>query len=307
MQIAVLRNPGSSGNAGRAEPEVPHGVTAIALTGIEALPRTLHDLARQKVELLVIDGGDGTVREILSQLTEIFGDHLPMIGIMVRGNTNLVARKLGQVSGYDALAGWVERPASDLATHARLAPLLRIDGLREGPLRGFIAGWGAYAAGTRIAVEEISARGGRQVIRAVLAVLRRVLVGREAGALQAGVDVRVSPSEHPAFNGAGFSGMMTVLEGRLVAGLSPFWGTGRGAIRWTYIAAPPRRLALAAPFLAFGRPMGWMRRAGYASGRSATLELNVAGGLVVDGEIFPTRPDQRLEIRADEMVRIVAL
>ncbi|MEM6906662.1 MAG: diacylglycerol kinase family protein [Pseudomonadota bacterium] len=304
MRIAVLRNPGSSRNRGRPAPAMPAGVKTLALAGIDALPEVLADLAAEGTDLLVIDGGDGTVREILSRLPEAFPDGLPTIGILARGNTNLVARKCGAIRSYAALEGLTREAA---ARDAKEVPILRIDGLGDVPLRGFIAGWGAYATGTRIAVEEISSRGRRQVIRAVLAVLRRVIWGRDAAGLRAGVAVEAAPAGHPSFIGQGFAGIITVLEGALIAGLSPFWGGGDGPLRWLDIAAPPARLWLAAPFLALGRPRLWMRRRGYRSGRTSELHLRVAGGLVIDGELFPTSIDQPLRLSAHETIHVVAV
>ncbi len=307
MRIAVLRNPGSSKNAGYPAPTAPEGVEQIDLTGIEDLPQTLFALRRLQTDFLVIDGGDGTVREIVSLLPEIFDQDMPAVGIIANGNTNLIARSCGRVRSYDALASLAGRSRDDLTSHFRRVRLLRIEGLDERTVRGFIAGWGAYASGTRIAIEEISARGGRQVIRAVLAVLRRVTMGSNAKALRAGVRVQSHPAGYAGLSGNGFSGIITVLEGRLVAGLCPFWGNGPGAIRWLHVSAPPRHLLLAAPFVAVGRPLNWMLRAGYHSGRSDEISLCVDDGLVVDGEIFATRADQALRLTANEILQVATL
>lgn len=307
MRIAVLRNPGSSRNAGHPAPTAPEGVEHIDLTGLDDLPQTLCALRRVQTDLLVIDGGDGTVREIVSLLPDIFDEDMPAVGIVANGNTNLIARNCGSVRSYDALASLTGRTRSDLTSHCNRVRLLRIEGLDERTVRGFIAGWGAYTSGTRIAVEEISARGGRQVIRAVLAVLRRVTIGSNARELRVGVRVQSHSAGYEGLSGNGFAGIITVLEGRLVAGLSPFWGSGPGAIRWLHVAAPPRHLLLAAPFIALGRPLDWMLRTGYHSGRTDEVSLCVDGGLVVDGEIFATQADQALRLTADEILHVATL
>lgn len=307
MRVAVLRNPASSQNAGSTAPDTPDGVTRVDLTGLADLRSTLRDLRDAGTDLLVVDGGDGTVREVVSLLPDVFGDAMPVLGILANGNTNLVARKCGRISGYATLAALSDQPPAELERHCRRVPLLRFDGLVDRPVRGFIAGWGAYAAGTRIAVEELSARSGKQVVGAVLAVLRRAVFGRDARSLRAGVCVRMHASGYEEFAGQGFAGIITVLEGRLVAGLSPFWGDGAGAIRWTHISAPPRWLMLAAPFVAMGRPVGWMHQCGYSSGRSDEIALDIADGLVIDGEVFPTRSGQPVRLSAHEVLQVVAL
>lgn len=306
MRIAVLRNPLSTGNRNRPPPEMPEGVRLIVPEGFAALDRDLRSLAVEGVDLLVVDAGDGTVREVVSRLPEIFAMP-PSLGIIANGNTNLVARKLGRISSLAKLAPLASLPADRLAAMTRERPVLRIDGLLDRPVRGFIAGWGAYAAGTRIAVEEISARGGRQVMRAVLATIRRAFAGRDAAALREGVEGSCAPDGTGLVEGRRFLGVATVLEGSLVVGIQPFWGGGTGVIRWLDIAAPPRRLMLAVLPAMFGRPMGWMMRAGYRSGRSDRILLKISGGLVVDGEIVPTDPAKALTFTAKERLRVVTI
>jgi hypothetical protein len=58
-------------------------------------------------------------------------------------------------------------------------------------LRGFILGWGAYATGTRIARQEIAARGPGQAALAVVSTLRRALLGAGRRALRRGVATRI--------------------------------------------------------------------------------------------------------------------
>jgi len=307
MRIAVLRNAGSFRNRGQGAPDPPEGLIRVDLSGIDQLSGVLSDLHRTGFDLLVIDGGDGTVREVVSRLPEVFAGEMPMLGVMARGNTNLIARKCGCVPDYRALVGLLEAPVDEVRSAALAVPMLRIDGLAERPVRGFIAGWGAYASGTRIARQEIAARGGRQVVRAVLATLRRALFGADAADLRRGVraEMRIDAGERGAVRR--FIGIATTLRGSLVAGLNPFWGSGGGPIRWLDVTAPPRRLMLAAPCVAFGKPMGWMNAAGYGSGRAERIRLAIEDGIVVDGEIFATDPEKPLTLSAHEQVRILAL
>lgn len=307
MRIAVLRNPKSLGNRKAAPPTMPAGIPMTELSGLANLNRSLEVLADKGTDLLVIDGGDGTVREIVSRLPETFGPEQPIIAIRANGNTNLIARKIGRLSSYDKLTALADQPVDNLSGNSKEVPLLRVDGLESIPVRGFIAGWGAYASGTRIAIEEIKDRGGRQVARAVVSILRRSLFGVEAGQLRAGVKAVVAPRGYPTRSGACFAGMSTVLEGSLVGGLSPFWGEDVGRLRWLDVSAPPRRLWLAAPFLAFGKPLNWMLRSGYRSGRSDMLTLKFGGEMVIDGEIYPTSGSKLVVLTANETVRILSL
>jgi hypothetical protein len=306
MRLGVLRNPESTGNRGRPAPPLPEGCVGAETAGPADCPDALARLAAAGAEAVVIDGGDGTVRTALTHLEAAFGHAVP-IAILAHGNTNLVARKLGAVrpAGLRRLAALAPAEA---AARARAAPVMRLAfGDGRAPLAGFIAGWGAYAAGTRIAAREIAARHRLQVLGGVLATLRRSLSGPEAARLRRGVALALAADGAPLPPGRRFLGIATVLEGRLVPPLEPFWGGGRGGLRYLDIAAPPRRLALAAPFVATGRPLRWMRAAGYRSARAHSLTLTPEedAELVLDGDPVPLRGCTTVTLSARDRVTVL--
>jgi hypothetical protein len=310
--VTLIRNPISSQNLNLpsgTRPPVPPGVRLIQPSSLEALSAGLAESRAAGVDLILIDGGDGTVREVLSRVPENWGNTLPRIGILPRGNTNLIAREVGGLRSPEAIAELLRRHASGNAVPSRRHALLRVDYPdNEHPsLRGFMLGWGAYATGTRIAREEIAARGDGQVKRAVLATLHRALIGAERKDLRRGVATGLSVDGVPAADGARLMGLATTLRGPLIAGLNPFWGHGDGAIRWLDIRAPGRWLALATPFVALGWPMGWMRRAGYESGHAARLELELDTPFILDGESFPPALTGPLRLTAEEAIDFVSL
>ncbi|HET7410009.1 MAG TPA: diacylglycerol kinase family protein [Paracoccaceae bacterium] len=304
IRLGLLRNPASTGNLGRPPPALPDGVELAETAGPQDCEGALARLAEGRPDLLIIDGGDGTVRDAISRFPAIFGADWPAVAVIASGNTNLIARRLGAVTPGDLPRLAAMSPA-DLSAWLRPAPVLRID-IRGETRRGFIAGWGAYATATRIGREEIAARHGAQVARAVMATLHRALVGAEAAALRRGVEAAFRADGHADAKGRRFLGIATTLPGRLMGPLSPFWGDGRGPVRWLDVLAPPRRLALAAPLVALGRPTAAMRRSGYRSGRSARLELELAsgaGGIVLDGEEIPGGGGISATITGHETVR----
>ncbi|PIP98113.1 MAG: hypothetical protein COW75_01700, partial [Rhodobacterales bacterium CG18_big_fil_WC_8_21_14_2_50_71_9] len=58
----------------------------------------------------------------------------------------------------------------------------------------------------------------------------------------------------------------------------------------------------AAPLAAYGRPMGWMARAGYRSGRARRIALRLDGGFVLDGERYA---GGAIAVSADETLAII--
>jgi len=308
--VALVRNPKSTRNLKLASgAPLPAEVRLIDCDTLDELSGGLAAAHSAGAELILIDGGDGTVREVLSRLPEIWGLDLPHVGILPRGNTNLIARKVGGLRSDNAITEVLRRRASGPPLPICRQAMLRLDypAGEHPPRRGFMFGWGAYTEGTRIARKEIAARGTGQVTMAVFSTFRRALLGAGRTALRRGVATGLSIDGAPIVDAARLLGLATTLPGSLVAGLNPFWGQGPGPIRWLDIAAPGHRLALAATFLALGRPRRWMTRAGYASGRAARIELNLDTPFIMDGETFPPGIGGPMILTAEEAISFISL
>ena len=306
MRLGVLRNPVSTGNRGRPPPALPGDAVLAETRHADGVGAALARLAAAGAEAVVIDGGDGTVREAVTHLGTAFAIP-PPVAILPHGNTNLVAARLGALRPRD-LVRLAAMTCEVAAAHLHPAPVMRIEGAPgPAPPCAFIAGWGAYAAGTRIASAEIATRRRAQVLAGVLATLRRSLVGPDAARLRRGVACEVVAEGHALPAGRRFLGLVTALQGRLMPPLDPFWGAGAGPLRFLDIAAPPRRLALAAPFVAVGRPRSWMARAGYRAGRSPRLTLVPSEDidLILDGDVITITGGTRLTVSARERVNVL--
>ena len=79
----------------------------------------LRRFAAEGVDLVVIDGGDGTVREVITRLPEAYGGPMPRLAVVPNGKTNALAIDIGtplgttleQLLDYEAL----------MQTHVRLS------------------------------------------------------------------------------------------------------------------------------------------------------------------------------------------
>jgi hypothetical protein len=309
-RVALVRNPKSTRNLTTAAGvTVPTQVALIECGTLDELAAGLAAAHSGGAEVILIDGGDGTVREVLSRIPEIWGTVLPRIGILPRGNTNLIAREVGGFGDPEAIAEVFRRLDAGAELPVRRRALLRLDyPAGEHPtLRGFILGWGAYATGTRIAREEIAARGTGQATLAVLSTLRRALIGAERKALRRGVKAGMSIDGAQMIESPRLIGVASTLRQSLIAGMNPFWGEGRGAIRWLDVHAPGHWLAFAAPFLALGRPRRWMMRSGYESGQANRIELDLDTPFIMDGETFPPAQGGPLVLTANEEISFISL
>ncbi|HSF95855.1 MAG TPA: diacylglycerol kinase family protein [Thermohalobaculum sp.] len=308
-RIALVRNRASTRNLRSGVEAVPPEVRLIEARALDALTGELRAAHAAGAEIIAVDGGDGTVREVLSRVPEIWGDPLPRIAIIPHGNTNLIAREVGALETAADLAEVERRLEAGQPLTERRHAMLRLDypaGERP-PVRGSILGWGIYATATRMARDEISARGSAQVALAVFGMLTRVLVGGEQGPLRQGVAASLTVDGRRRAAGRRFVGVATSLQGPLAARMNPFWGKGNGPIRWLDILSPAARLAQAAPFLLRGRPALWMPRAGYGSGRASRIELELDSPFVMDGEVYAPPASGPLTLTADERITFISL
>lgn len=280
--IGIIRNRAAT----RAARGAPAGAGEILRMpeDFAALEAALSEFREAGAAAIVIEGGDGTVREVASRAFRLWEGAPPPFALRPTGNTNLIARSAGRAPRGVPLAP--ER------LRRRVLPVLKAERAGAEAMRGFIAGAGAYEAATRLAREEIGARHGLQVLLAVLRLLRsRALRGPWPIGFAASA---TAPESAPRMLVAA-----TSLPGALLFGLSPFWGTGSGRLRFLDIAAEPPRLALAAPFVALGRPRRWMAEA-YRSGRSEAATLRLETPFVLDGEPFAPGADGLVKFTAAE-------
>jgi hypothetical protein len=313
-RVALLRNPLSRRNRdGRAQAwdaDVPDLVRAEP-EGREALRETLSEFERREVGLVVVDGGDGTVREVLTALPEAYAGALPALAVLASGTTNLIAADVGAGrSAPDAVAALsrIAREAPALAPVERRAMLEVVwpDGSHP-PVRGMFLGACAFTRATDLSMKLV--RQGRVdegagVAATLLSAMAQTVVGPERERWLQGDGARLAADGGAPAEGPRFLVLATTLH-KLLLGLWPFWGEGEGEVRWLDIAAPPKRLAAALPAVLRGRPRPWMAEAGYLSGRTQGFDLALAEPFVVDGEHFAPGPAGEVRVRAGPVVDFV--
>ena len=278
----------------------------------DELRDALRNFAAREVDLLAVQGGDGTLREVLTALPSAgFDGNPPEIAVLAAGKTNLAARVLGSAGMGEAALRRLLDAAGRGMLKRRPLPVLEVSrpGLDEDdapPLRGVLFGAAAFTEGKKLADSRLHRRGvhdGAAVALAFAGIALRAGLDR-GHALRAGVPMAVAPDDRPAREGRRFLLLATTLD-RLMLGLRPFWGDGRGAVRWLDVLAPPRRLAAALWAGARGRPRPWMQAAGYCSGRAERLRVGLDGPFVLDGEVFEPGP-QGLLLSAPAQVTFVS-
>ena len=275
--------------AGFAEPETQAELLT-ALTGFK----------QQGANIIAINGGDGTVRDVLTALRQVDPEWRPALTLIPGGKTNMVAYDVGSAPhGPEGLRqildaaskgllnrNKVSRPVLDITRHNNPAP----------PICGLFFGAGAFSRGTELAQTEANALGlyhGLAVAWTIASMVVRTARGK-AGETPV---TTLTADGAMVQDGEQFI-MLATSSQRITMGLNPFWGPRTGAIRYTVIDGPPVRLISALLPVLRGHPQPWMHAAGYRSGSADHLTLRLTSRFTVDGELFDPGPGGMVELSA---------
>jgi hypothetical protein len=251
----------------------------------EALEEDLQAFAQCGVKMLVIDGGDGTIRDVLSRAATIFGEAMPLVALIPSGKTNVLAIDLGVPRDW-TLAKAMAAAKSDHAVIKHRSPLeVRWDDGRPS-LRGFVFGLGAFVRATSLAqtVHKTGAFHSIAVAMSVLGALIGTVMGGKRDQWRAGVPLCLAIDGEETRTADRFLVLATTLK-RLPLGVKPF-GPPREGLKFLDVDAPPRRLPGAFPALLAGKESAWSPRYGYRRGDASKLRITTNQMLVVDGDVY---------------------
>jgi len=265
-------------------------------------PDDLYPLFKQAahahLEHLVIEGGDGTVRTILTALLRSYDktQELPAISIVPRGTTNQIARNLGVKKPSDLTAIFDGRyqPIS--------IPMVKIKSKAlDLPQYGFLFSTGALPHVSRFAQDKINAKGVGGGTAVVGAVLKAVTSDKAALMPPAKHRLKGKFDNHLIFDhkGATLGTIMTTLP-TLMLGLDPFWGTEDAPLRVTWADAESAKLGRTVAGLWAGRKQS-RTMDGYHSHNLNKLTLRTKAPATLDGD-FIDIAGQKLKISASRPV-----
>jgi hypothetical protein len=291
LRVGIVCNPKAHLNHGAEyEAGVPgaDSVMVAAPRTRVALADTLADFASRGIDLLVIDGGDGTVRDVLTAAGELWGRNWPRIVVIPSGKTNALAIDLGIPKGW-TLADALVAVRAGHSVVRRPVEVVRTDAVEPGarPLRGFLLGAGMFVDATELAqhTHRAGAFNGIAVGLALGWAIAQTLFGRANSSWRSGTAMTLAIDGGAAHTRARYLLLASTL-GRLPLGLKPF-GPAVHGLKLLHVDAPPRRLLAAAPLIVAGSDAAWLRKAGYHRQESEAIALILAPGFILDGELFP--------------------
>lgn len=301
--VGLIRNPRSRHNLGTAAQVSRRDDVLAASPATRAeLRDVLATFAARGIDLLVIDGGDGTIRDVLTCAGDFWGSNWPRIAILPAGKTNALAVDLGVPAGWtfdDALAAAshgriVHRSALEIAPRAERGQ----DAARAGralAVRGFLFGGGNFVDATALAqhTHRAGAFNALTVVLATIGAIGSTLFGAAHSKWRRGSRIALRYTDGvAAMHGAGthtdgnrYVMLASTLE-RLPAGLKPF-GHTRPGMKTLVVDAPTRALALTAPALLSGSEARWIEDRGYHRIDADAVEIDLEAGFILDGETFP--------------------
>jgi hypothetical protein len=318
MKIALLNNLRAGRSAVQTRrllnhledyPEVLH----VETTHAAAVPEALGEFARQSVDLLVVNGGDGTLMRVLTEVLgdDQFGGRIPMIAPLRGGRTSMSALDIGShrdpLRGLDGVlsAAWNDR------MHERIVErrVLRVEyGPHRDVLHGMFFGTGVIHRGIET-VHRVFPKGRSQgVFGATLltsAWLARMALLRDTGGVLAPDKLQLKLDDELLPGGEYTLAMACTLK-RLFAGMRPFWGGGPGGVPFTSIESGARDLWKAVPGILAGRPGERVREAnGYCSRNVNRALVGANCGFTVDGELVEGEAGRVVSVTASEPIRFV--
>ena len=296
-QIGVIFNARSHHNKGREPSFGDRSNVTIARPGTRReIAHALAEFAEAGIGFLVISGGDGTVRDVLTMGQSVFGDHWPELAVLPRGKTNALNVDLGSPRDWSlaqAIAAYEDRDHGRRVTRRPLA--VSTQGGDEPPMLGFIMGAGAFALGVEagqdahrigffnsLAVGMTSAWG-----------VLQALFGSDDNRWRRGarMELEYLPSGEPMPHSRhGDPARRTLMLASTLETMPldiALFGKGQKDIRLVVLDHPRRRVVFSIPAVLAGWHPQWLDAAGlhHLSAQGFTISLD--SPFILDGEHFP--------------------
>lgn len=318
IRIGLLSNPESGRNKRhfssfrrlfQSHPQLFHEE---AVTPDE-IRHALAGLADHAVNLLLINGGDGTIQAALNALmNDRAFSIMPRLAVLPAGTANMIAGDVG-LGPYgpgtvEKLLVLRESLGSDLPlTRRHLLRLKFPDG--RSPLYGMFFGAGAIYFGTQLGRQTKQSVGRLGEWGAGL-ILAKFLLALATGSKRGlhPVSVRVSVDGMDGGDQEYLVLFVTSLE-RLFLGMKPFWNPKPGPLHYTGLTVPYRYLWRLLPMLLRGKRHPYaIKENGYDSQNPREIRLHLTSGFVLDGEVYnPPVHDRPMVLESGGEVSFIRL
>lgn len=293
--VGIVRNPRSHRNEDHAAEMADCSNILTEMPGTrEELYQVLAGFARRGIDYLVVDGGDGTVRDVLTCGATIFGDDWPRMIVLPKGKTNALAVDLGLPNEW-SLTEAMAAARDGQSVERRPLRVSPADG-SGGCVQGFFLGTGAFALGTEVG-QEAHRRGAFNSFAVGLIILWamiQTLFGGSHTPWRSCTPTRITDRETGAslpHSGRGraderFMTIATTFE-KFPLGAHPFGRNAAPGLKLAVIDWPVRWLILLLPAILFGFSARFLERNGARRFAVSDVDFDLGGSFILDGESFP--------------------
>lgn len=282
IRAGLIWNQHSHRNRGAGRAPLPEDVVDIVPEEPSHLMAGLRRLAAEGVELVVVDGGDGTVREVLTRLPEAFEGRIPRLAVLPNGKTNALALDIESPLGTtleDILA------SVEAGRPTKRRQCLEVVRAGQVERRGFLFGVGAFVRATKLA-QKNHGRGffdDAAVGMTMAGGLARTVLGGAGDRWRRGEHARLSIGA-AAEERRWFLLMASTFK-RFPLGFKPY-GEPREGLKLLSVEAPPKRLLRALPRIIKGTDTEWLAASGYHRHEITSFDISFDGDFVLDGEPY---------------------
>jgi hypothetical protein len=291
LSLGLLSNPLSGGNRKglhtirKVVAERPQVYHYEATTPSE-ISSALAEFSRNNVDVVAINGGDGTIHAVLTALfrTPSRGP-FPLLALLRSGTASMLARDAGLPgSGLEALSRlltWISTGSGSVTVVQR--PILKVEGMPDQkPLYGMFFGAAGICQGIRFCLDRVHTKGvsGQLAAGVTLGRFLSAAARRNKGLLSptpAAVGINNEPPEKRDF----LLILISTLE-RLFLGIRPYWTDEINPLYYTALGARPRLPAL----LRGKKTLFCVPEHGYFSRKAREVRLTLTGGFTLDGELY---------------------
>jgi diacylglycerol kinase family enzyme len=250
----------------------------------------LFDFSRQKVNTVVISGGDGTIQAVL---TVLFHNHpftsLPQLIVLEGGTTNMIAGDIGikgnQSKALHRLFKWLETGSGNVTRQQRSILRLQVPGHEA--KYGMFFGAAGISQGIQYYRKHLHHKKLHGLPGICMTVLRYLwALTRRQSQIAPPTAMQVS-TDNQRLQGEYFMLLFVSTLDHLFFGLRPFWGNEDGRLRLTAVRSKARNLLWVLPIAARGRKAEKATpENGYYSHNADEIELHIADSMALDGEIY---------------------
>jgi diacylglycerol kinase family enzyme len=300
-RVGMLINPLSGKNCRGSETILQtigedHAVLLHKVQSPQDVYDALIDFGRQKVNILVISGGDGTVQAALTVLLQHhpFASQ-PELMVLEGGTTNMIAGDVGvlgdQGHALRRLFQWIQTGNGRITRMQR--PIIRLQVPGHEVKYGMFFGAAIISQGTRY-YHKTKHKKGLRGFPGICMTIARFLWGiiHQDNQVVAPTHIKVSLNKQ-LLQKEDFMLLFVSTLDRLFFGLRPFWGLEHGPLQFTAVRSQARCLLRVLPFLVRGRRVGkGTNENGYYSHNVEEVELYLKDSVVLDGEMYTPESSQ---------------